>query len=213
MQTAHHLVCFSCSTLRCTRPSLCQEAGSGLGTEPACGNSPQPQASALHRFKKDQSRGHLVFGRAALKTCKPQHQELERCSLVTTASYELFQPGRQCFLPSSTREVTSGLSSDLVYSMKMHQYVTQSHNSRDFHSVTNALECQAPALHMLTFQHNNPTQRDGLTTRKDPGKRLLCVWIEFAPETQQPPESAAGSGTMLSRKSSKLSCTAYTLDQ
>lgn len=67
--------------------------------------------------------------------------------------------------------------------MKMHQCVTQSHNSRDFHSVTNTLECQDPALHMLTFQDYNPTQTDGLTTREDPGK--ICPWAEFAPNTQQ----------------------------
>lgn len=80
--------------------------------------------------------------------------------------------------------------------MKTHQHVTQSHNSGDFHSVTNALERQAPALHMLTFQHYNPTQRDELTTGDDPEKRSLCPWAEFAPNTQQFLDSAAGSGTM-----------------
>lgn len=39
----------------------------------------------------------------------------------------------------------------------------------------------------------------------------LCPWAEFAPNTQQSPQSTAGRGTMLSREGRKQSCTAHTL--
>lgn len=83
MQAAYQLACSSCST---PDPLSARKlAHSWVQSLPA-GTAHKPQALALHRFKKDQSRGRLVFVRAALKICKP-HQELERCSLVPTISY------------------------------------------------------------------------------------------------------------------------------
>lgn len=77
--------------------------------------------------------------------------------------------------------------------------LAQSHSSRCSHSITSAFECQAPpALHIPTFQDYNLNNNN-----RGSWKALSSPALNVPKHTAA---SAAGSGTILSRRDRRLSC-------